>query len=77
MQFVKYPPSDPEKVREEVQEKIERERKQREHQKAYLEQMKRLQDSAERTRAVASEDSNKDESRGGLWGWLGFQKKSD
>ena len=77
-QFIKYPPSDPEKVREEVQDRIAREQKQKEQQKAYLEQMKRLQASADRSRDYAnnSDDGTATTSSGGgsrLWGWLGFR----
>ena len=78
-QFIKYPPSDPEKVREEVQDRIAREQKQKEQQKAYLEQMKRLQASADRSRDYAGSDDTTTttiNSNGGgsrLWGWLGFR----
>ena len=85
-QFIKYPPSDPEKVREEVQERIKREEKQKEQQKVYLEQMKRLQESADRSRKVSLDQNNNSQDNnntskqgggGGLWGWLGFRKRAD
>ena len=52
-----------------------------EQRKAYREQMKILQESAERSRrnaaameaeSIAEQGSNKS---GGLWGWLGFGSK--
>ena len=79
-QYVKYPPSDPEKVREEVKARIEREKKQKEQQKAYLEQMRILQESADRSRrnAAALEEDNNNNNSAGIWRWLGFRgKKTD
>jgi hypothetical protein len=76
--FIKYPPSDPEKVREEVQARIEREKKMEEQRKAYREQMKILQESAERSRrnaAAVEAESTATGKTGGLWGWLGFGRK--
>ncbi|CAB9528359.1 expressed unknown protein [Seminavis robusta] len=79
-QFIKYPPSDPDKVREEVKDRIQREKKEREQRQAYMEQMKILQESAKRSRdnmAALQEQEEKDKSSGGLWGWLGFRKNAD
>jgi len=85
LQFIKYPPSDPDKVREEVQARIERERKMKEQRKEYLEQMQQLAKSAERSKQAAAalerEETNaltNKSSNAGWFSWLRFgQAKTD
>ena len=75
-QFIKYPPSDPDKVREEVHERIQREKKELEQRRIYLEQMKQLQESANRSSKHSQSQSQQDDTNSnGWWSWLGFGRK--
>jgi Pet100 len=75
-QFIKYPPSDPDKVREEVQERIQREKKEQKQRQIYLEQMKKLQESANRSKQQQQRQQDGAKSNG-WWGWLGFGRETD
>jgi Pet100 len=76
-QFIKYPPSDPDKVREEVQERIQREKKEQEQRRIYRDQLQKLQESANRSKQQPSieqqyNSTTTTKSSHGWWNWLGF-----